>query len=266
MEIKVFLEEDIPALEDLQQEEWDDIKPHFLSYVGSAYSFPIQVLDEGKLVGVGSTIVHGDTAWLGHIIVHSQSRGKGIGKLITNSLIDIAYAHQCKTINLVATDLGAPVYEKVGFQTTTVYYFFKDVKLPGLVLNGNYIHPYAEQFKEAILALDRESSGEDRISELQNHLQSGFVYVEEEQVRGFYLPTLGKGLVIASHPKAGVELLKLHLKSLDTVVFPKENKVALDFLYANGYKEYHIAKRMTLGAERQVKFENMYNRIGGNVG
>lgn len=266
MKITAFLEEDIPHLGALQQEEWDDIKPHFLSYVASDYAFPIKVVDKGKLVGVGATIVHGDTAWLCHIIVHADSRGQGIGKRITESLIDRAYAHRCDTVHLVATALGAPVYEKVGFRTATVYYFFKDLKLPDLLLDEESIHAYADRFREEMLALDQESSGEDRVSELQNHLQAGFVYLEQEQVRGFYLPTLGKGLILASHPRAGIELVKLHLKSQDTLVFPQENKAALDFLYANGFKEYQVAKRMTLGKKKPVTFENMYNRIGGNVG
>jgi hypothetical protein len=42
--------------------------------------------------------------------------------------------------------------------------------------------------------------------------------------------------------------------------------VATDFLYNNGFKEYHVAKHMRLENIRPFKLENIYNRIGGNVG
>lgn len=66
--------------------------------------------------------------------------------------------------------------------------------------------------------------------------------------------------------KPGIELLKLHLNSNSKVVLPQDNLPGTSFLYENGFKEHSKAKRMTLGRNTKVKFENIYNRIGGYIG
>ncbi|MDR0231317.1 MAG: hypothetical protein LBI82_04280, partial [Dysgonamonadaceae bacterium] len=87
-----------------------------------------------------------------------------------------------------------------------------------------------------------------------------------DNIEGYYLPSLGEGLIIAETEISGIELLKLHLQHNDRVVLPKENLAAQKFLQEVGFEEVKSIKRMRLGEERKVKFVNMYNRIGGNVG
>ena len=132
MEIQVLNHHDINFIAELQPEGWDSILPKMVFYVESSFCFPIKVIIDNKIVGLGATIIHENTAWLGHIIVHNENRGKGLGKLITQKLIEIAKQKQCQTILLIATEFGAPVYEKVGFVTQTEYLFFKDISLEKL--------------------------------------------------------------------------------------------------------------------------------------
>ena len=63
--------------------------------------------------------------WLAHINVQPGNRNHGLGKLITQFLVDEAQAKNCDTIYLIATDLCEPVYKKVGFETETDYLFLK---------------------------------------------------------------------------------------------------------------------------------------------
>ena len=125
------------------------------------------------------------------------------------------------------------------------------------------IKPYEAKFKEQIAVLDKITSGEDRLFHLEEHLQKGFVYDDNDQLKGFYLPSFGDGLIISTDPSAGLALLKFHLTLYDRAVFPEENLIATNYLYENGNKEVTTGKRMRLGERRPVKFDNIYNQISG---
>lgn len=257
---------DILKLVHLQPEGWLDIKPKFEDYINQKYCFPIKLLEKQDIVAIGSVIVHEDVAWLGHIIVHPNHRKKGYGKLMTQQLSKIATSKNCTSIQLIATDLGAPVYESVGFIKDTEYLFFKEISLPLPQLSNEHIVNYNTIYKDQMLALDSLVSGENRSCEIEDHLASSYLYVSDGSVLGYYLSTLGEGLIIAIHPTAGKELTEFHLKTKTTLVIPKENIHALSFLQEHQHHPYASAKRMYLGQKINVKFEHMFNRIAGNIG
>jgi hypothetical protein len=266
VEVQTLNHTDLNLLSDLQPDGWQSITPSFDFYTRSSFCFPVKIISDDKIAGIGTTIIHHDVAWLAHIIVHKDYRRKGIGKLITETLVDSLKSKNCETIYLLATDLGAPVYEKVGFETETEYLFFKDIKLAKDLPISIMIEPYTQEFNQQIAEIDRINSGEDRMFHFEDHLQNGFVYREDAIIKGFYLPTFGDGLIIANDSSAGLELLKLHLKSNERIYFPKDNLVATNYLYENGFKETSAVKRMRLGKKRDVSLKNIYNRIGGNLG
>lgn len=266
MQILALEYEDLNLISDLRPEGWNDIKSSFDFYVQSSFCFPIKVVIDDLIVGLGATIIHNDVAWLGHIIVYADQRGNGIGQRITQTLIDITKQNKCETIYLIATHLGAPVYEKVGFITDTQYLFFKDINFDKELVISDHLIPYKQDFKDEISIIDKMATGEERMMHLENALDNGFVYIDDHKIEGFYLPSLGDGLIVANTSSAGLELLKLHLKSNDKIAFPIDNLLAKDFLYNNGFKEYDVAKHMRLGKVRPFKLDNIYNRIGGNVG
>lgn len=266
MQVLALEYDDISLIADLQPEGWLNLEPSFHFYVESEFCFPIKIMIDEVIVGLGSTIIHDDVAWLGHIIVHTDHRAKGIGQLITRSLIDLAKQNKCETIYLIATKLGFPVYEKLGFVADTEYLVFKDIRFGQELIISDCIVPYRQDFKADISIIDKIATGENRTMHLEDALESGFVYMDDHKIEGFYLPTLGDGLIVANNPSAGLELLKLHLKSNDKVNYPINNLVATDFLYNNGFKEYDVVKHMRLGKIRPFKLDHIYNRISGSVG
>ena len=88
MQLQPFTSNDIQLLTLLQPEGCPDIIPVYTFYDASSFCFPIKITIANELVGVGTTIMHKDVTWLAYIIVHNDYRNKGIGKLITKSLID----------------------------------------------------------------------------------------------------------------------------------------------------------------------------------
>ncbi len=256
---------DLPFLSDVQPQDWPDITPYFDYYTSTSFCFPFKVLLDGKLAGVGTTILHDEVAWLAHIIVAPEHRNKGIGKFITQELVDFSKSKNCSTILLIATDLGAPVYEKIGFETDTEYLFFKDLSSFPLA-NTLDIHPFIPEYKNQLLKLDLETSGENRSMQLEAYLAEALVYKRNENIEGFYLPSLNEGLIVANTVVAGIELIKYRSQTRDRISFPIENKSAREFLYQQGYQEFKTAKRMWLGTKRPWNATQLYNRIGGNLG
>jgi N-acetylglutamate synthase-like GNAT family acetyltransferase len=266
VEFKRFEHADMGSLLNLQPEGWQDITPAFQFYTTSAFCFPLKVIIENKIIGIGAAIIHNDVAWLGQIIVHPDFRNRGIGKKISVALVDISKAHHCKTIYLIATDLGAPVYESIGFKKETQYLFFKEIKLRYKFSTSPFIERLEEKHKEQVIAMDKKTSGENRIRHLEQYFSEGYIFKEGGKVRGYFLPTFGEGLIIADNAKAGIELMKFRFKNKAHAILPIDNSAAINFLHDNNITEYRSAKRMRLGAERAWRLKNIYNRIGGNLG
>ena len=266
LRIQVLVQSDLDSLVELRPTGWPDISPAFNFYVTSYFCFPIKVVQDNKIIGVGAAVIHEDIAWLAHIIVNENYRNKGIGQFITQSLVESSKDKNCQTIYLIATELGAIVYEKIGFLTETEYLFYKDIRIDQSVLIAQHTIPYRDDFFDQAIQIDRQISGEDRITNIKDHLSGGFVYYKDNIVEGFYLPNFGEGLILANTPLAGIELMKLRLSFKSEAAFPEENDSAKSFLNLHGFSPHRKAKRMRLGIKRKVVFESMYNRIGGNIG
>lgn len=264
MEVQDLKKNEIHLLTELQPKGWPDIVPMFDFYTKAAFCFPIKISIDHKIVGVGVSIVHHNIAWLAHVITHPAYRKQGIGQLIIQTLSN--RLKTCDTIYLIATELGAPVYQKAGFETDTEYIFFENVKLLDNSTVSHNINPFTQDATDQITRLDRQVSGEDRMFHVQAHLPQGYVYKQTDTVEGFYLPTLGEGSIIANTTTAGIALMQLHLTQKNKVVFPTNNVAATEFMLRQNHTKFTKAKRMRLGKEQVVMFNHIYNRIGGNFG
>ena len=266
MRFSPFTLNDISILDELRPPDWTDIKIPFQFYLAADFCFPIKLLLEDKIIGVGCSIIHDDVAWLGHIIVHPEFRNQGHGTSITKQLIKIAEDNKTSTLFLIATEMGAPVYSKLGFVTETEYLFYKDIVLKDTFVPSDNMIPFQEKYFDQLYQLDKKLSSENRLSHLTEHCSSGIMYLENDSVLGFYLPNFGEGIILADHPSAGIELLNLHLTNNDKVVFPLDNTSAMQFMMMHSFDFFRKAKRMRLGIKRAWIPSTIYNRIGGNLG
>lgn len=266
MDIQKLEHSDTPFLSDLLPIGWEGAIPTIDYYTKTSFCFPIKVSIDSKIVGIGTTIIHNETAWLAHIIVHPDYRNQGVGKIITQTLVEHSYSKSCETIYLLATELGEAVYKKIGFETETKYLVFEREGTNESSIDSENIIASNSNFKNQILNLDKLVSGEDRILLLKQHLSNGFLFLQDNEVNGFYLPSLGDGLIIATTVLAGQELMKLRLKSKNFASLPIDNLRATEFLKQNNFKEVRTQKRMRLGKKRHWQPTNIYNRIGGNLG
>lgn len=265
MIIQAFEKTDIEKIGSIQPEGWPDIKEVFTYYLKSRFCSPVKVEDSGEIVGVGAAISFVNTAWLAHIIVSPEHRNKGIGGEIVNDLCVQLESAGHKSISLIATDLGYPVYKKAGFVEQAQYAFWGKNEKSDFEIS-NRISMLSEIDIESICRIDRSISGEDRRSLFVDNLNSGYIYRKDNEIMGFYLKELGDGVVIAENDEAGIELLKLRCMHMQKVIFPVENKSCIQFCKKNGYEEKMTARRMIRGKEFNWSPERIYNRIGGNFG
>jgi len=248
----------------LQPEGWPDILPSIKEYCTLDFCFPLKATLENTLVGIGTAIFHGSTAWLGHIVVRKDYRNFGIGTTITQSLIELVQKKPCKSILLIATALGEPVYKKLGFGIQTHYAFFENGSIP--VEESRQIRPFEQKYEGHLLALDHSISGENRVQLFKQHLSNARLYIDNNNLLGFYLPTLGEGLIIAGTADAGLALMKSRYPDHKKICLPIDNHEGINFLMKNGFTELRRASRMVLGENFPWRASNMFSRIGGNLG
>jgi GNAT superfamily N-acetyltransferase len=267
MQLSYITYDDLTEIGNLQPEDWPDIIPEFEFYLRTKFCIPIKAKFDNSIVGVGSLIVFNHTGWLAHIIVEKKHRNRGIGSQITEKLINEGYNKSVKSFLLIATELGFPLYKKLGFRIVSEYQYFKrDNPWKDFQLSLDII-PFNDSHASAIFRMDEKISGENRRVLLADHLDKTLVYIKENSVSGFYMPDLGEGLILADTAEAGLELMKIKYSKVDKAVLPIENHTGTGFLEQNGFTLSDTrGTRMILGKDIDWKPESIYSRIGGNYG
>ncbi len=268
MTIRPFTEKDLSHLHTLQPEGWVPIEPSFTFFLSQPFCFPFVAVKDGQIVGTANGIQNGRSAWISHIIVAPGSRRRGIGAQLTHFILDELSRRGNKTILLVASEMGEKLYPRFGFRTVGHYLFYRG-ESPDTQTLSPYIRVAQLGDEQTILALDKKMSGEDRSALLKLHLRGAYVYECSfpRRLCGFYMPTLGEGLVVARDNDAGIELFKKRLFTHpERIVVPKDNVVVNEYLAALGFAHISTAPRMVLGKNVRWRPRFMFSRVGGWYG
>jgi len=267
MQYDAVTHDDLEQIAVLQPDGWPDIRKDFKFYINNNFCNPIKVTVDHTIVGVGSSMVFKNTAWLAHIIVGDGYRNRGIGTRLVDRLLSDLKRMPIHSILLIATELGEPLYKKSGFRFITDYIYLNRKESWNETPFSAHVVPFTKEYYGDVISLDRRVSGEDREALISMFLERGLIYSERHKLTGFYLPDLGEGLIFADNPKAGTELMKIKYSGVDKAVLPSGNPDAIDFLKRNGFSESDTTgKRMLLGREVDWKPGCFYGRTGGNFG
>jgi GNAT superfamily N-acetyltransferase len=258
---------EISSIRDLPPRDWNlDIEQVYNRHFGQDYFYPVVAVIKSEIVGTGIAIVHENAAWLGTIIVRDEHRNKGIGNAITRHLIEYSNAQGVETVILAASDMGLPIYSKIGFLADVTYLHFKTDNPPAIDSTSNYISEISQKDHKAILDLDLSVSGEKRKKVLVPALRKGFKY-KDDSIKGFYLPDFGVGLIIAETEAAGTELLKFRLsRNSSAICIPETNRIAIDFIASHGFYQFSRNIRMFLNKNVNWKSNGIYARGCGYLG
>ena len=255
---------DIDNIRNLQPEGWSDIIPVFKYYRESDFCFPFRLVADHQTAGCGCAIILERTAWLAHIIVSPEYRRNGLGSMIVSHLMNFLTDKNIQTVSLIATDDGLPLYRKFGFEKTENYLILaKDTESLNEIPDREVL-PFIEKYRKEIYSLDQTASGENRIKVLQNMLSESFVCVKEGVLSGYFIPSLGEGLITAVDAESGISLLK-HKNPLKISV-PEANSAAINYALSQSFTEQKCLYRMIFGNKLNRKPEYIYSRISGYLG
>jgi GNAT superfamily N-acetyltransferase len=260
---------DISSLDSIKPDNWSSIRDIHRHYLESPGCHSIKAISPScGILGIGTGIVFGKTAWLAHIIVCSAHQKKGIGSRIVGNLIEhLQNGWGCRSISLTATDQGYPVYKKAGFSEESLYRVMIKPQEPSFPERDiRHVVPIEPRHLESVFRIDQSISGEVRKEFLGSVLRRGYVYEDEGRVLGFYLPDFGDGGVSAVTEEAGFALLRERIERDGSIFIPEENGAGYEYLLSSGYKEVKKIHRMIMGEAFVRKPEYCYARIGGFAG
>ena len=150
-----------PVAEAFLLENWGDRRLNLAFVTRHEQARPFVAEMDGEMIGTGVASLHGSVAWIGTVWVRGDWRRRGLGRELTRVTIDAAEAAGCRTLLLVATDAGRPLYEGLGFELQTWYHI-----LEARGLDGEEADPSVRAYRTADLAsvvvLDAAATGEDR--------------------------------------------------------------------------------------------------------
>jgi predicted N-acetyltransferase YhbS len=174
-----------------RREDWE-----FALSLGQGFTLSI----EDAVVGVGLWWGFGEShATLGTIIVSPDQQGQGIGKLLTEQLIT---ATEGRTLGLVATPQGEPLYARYGFiaidEVRQHQGDWPELAAPILAAN-EVMRPATAADLPLLAQLDGEATGLPRIAVLEELLARGHAILIERNgaPAGFgFLRRHGRGWLI----------------------------------------------------------------------
>jgi ribosomal protein S18 acetylase RimI-like enzyme len=151
------------ATEAILAASWGDRRTWFEFATSQRECRPVVAEVGGRLIGTGVGTASGGVGWVGTIWVDPTHRGAGLGRALTQAVIDALEEAGCRTLVLVATDQGLPLYERMGFELQTRYRILEAPGLdPAVSAPDDAVRPFDAGDLAAVLDLDRMATGEDR--------------------------------------------------------------------------------------------------------
>jgi GNAT superfamily N-acetyltransferase len=263
-----------PAADMMRRGDWGDRSAFLAWTVKHPACHPIVADDGGQVLGTGIATAYGSVGWVGTIFVDPESRGLGLGRALTRAVIEDLETRGCRSLLLIATDRGRPLYEGEGFTVQTAHRRFVATGSVETAAD-ELIRPFAPGMLPAILALDREANGEDRTDILR-----GLASPEDTRVavgpagavRGFLLRGPWGGAALVAHDAdVAVRLLDWRRRRAGpdgrvATGLPGLNVAGGERLVAEGWVEEPGGTRMIRGAPLDWRPGSVWGQLNGALG
>ncbi len=245
-----------PATDAILRADWGDRRTWFEFATSQPECRPVVAEIGEQVAGTGVGTANGVVGWVGTIWVDPAHRGAGLGRALTQAVIDGLEAAGCRTLLLVATDQGLPLYARMGFRLQTRY---RILEAPGLesseTLPDAGIRPFTPGDLDAILALDRAATGEDRGHAIRRFVapEGTKVLAADGEVRGFVIRApWGGGATVAPEPEDAMQILQARRHATGPsgrvrVGLVEENAAGLAHLETAGLAPIWSAPRLIRG-------------------
>jgi predicted N-acetyltransferase YhbS len=256
LEIRDMTPADVDAVGQVTEAGFGDRREFFRMAVALIDCRPVVATQDGRIVGTGLGAIHGDVGWIGAVFVLPELRGRGIGRALTERICEGLESAGCRSLVLVATDMGRPLYERLGFREDSLYHMFSGDPLPAAPAPppGASLRRVEPSDLDAIAALDRTVTGEDRRPLIEYFAAFGWLLDDEPGVRGYLLPShRGNAALIAENEGDALCLLNLHRHLTPEgghawAGLPTENEIGQRLLTEQGWFAWRTFPRLVRGA------------------
>ncbi|MGZ4280449.1 MAG: GNAT family N-acetyltransferase [Solirubrobacteraceae bacterium] len=205
---------------------------------------------DGAAAGAVCCVSFGATGWIGALGVAPEARRHGLGRALTEAAIARLHERGARTILLFATDMGRPLYERLGFVIEGAATAWRGTA--GAIPTGVQIRRLRENDRAVVGELDRAATGEDRSNLLDAlHPLAGVAADRSGTLAGWAAKApYGAGIAIcAGDDEAGVALMAAAANGPGpaTLVIPDANAAAMANLRRWGFRAANAGERMRLG-------------------
>jgi ribosomal protein S18 acetylase RimI-like enzyme len=255
--IRPMLAADVaPATEAILRDHWGDRRAWFEFATTQPACRPVVAEIGGALAGTGVGTANGSVGWVGTIWVDPARRGAGLGRALTQAVIDGLEAAGCRTLVLVATEEGLPLYERMGFELQARYRILEAPGLdPAAVAPDPEVRAFDRADLDALCALDLAATGEDRGHAIRRFAspETSRVLDVDGTIRGFVIRApWGGGATVARDRGDAMRLLEARRRASGAggrvrVGLVEDNAAGLAALEAAGLTPIWSAPRLIRG-------------------
>jgi predicted N-acetyltransferase YhbS len=203
---------------------------------------------DGLVVGVAGCVRFGRTGWLGNVAVDDAFRGRGLGRALSQTAVDRLRQAGVETVLLTATEIGKPIYERMGFADEGVSYGIWEQPQPTSLGCDRPAPVQPGQIEDAIRQ-DAEATGEDRSSYLAPFADRARVVAGRPQAGYWVALPWGGGPVIAASRAAARPLIvdMMQTSPGSRLAFPELNVHGAALAASLGFHLARRVRRMRLG-------------------
>ena len=244
---------------------------------------PLVAEADGQIVGTGVGTASGAAGWIGTIFLAPAWRGQGLGRAITQAIIERLESAGCRTLVLVATTDGRRLYERMGFEVQTRYRILEAPGLPNEAAELGavgaaapaVVRAFATADLDALLALDRDGTGEDRsqvIGRLANPGTARVATSADGMIDGFVIRApWGGGATVARSADTALSIVTARrVASGPTgrvrVGVLAENDAGRERLHELGFVDQWSAPRMIRGEPLEWRPEWIWGQFNHAMG
>lgn len=233
----------------------DELRGRLLWHLYTPYASVFKLQLNGAVVGYATGIVHVSTGWVREVHCVPRTPLEEECKLL-QGLLQWMEAQGAATQLAIVYEIDELLFEDCGFESDGGLLWYED----GLFLQASKdeVIIMEPEHMMAVLHMDRQATGEDREQLIREHQYLGSVYMEGTRVRGFSLPLLGNGLIVADSPEVGLELQRWLLPIQPHLILPVGHLQAHAHMIQRKYTATPSGTRMVRGPRPAYKPHMIY--------
>jgi predicted N-acetyltransferase YhbS len=153
------------AVEITHQEGWGYTRDDLKRILEWSPDGCIVIEDDGKRIGMATSLNYGGFGWVGNVVVRKDHRGLGHGKAIMRHIISEMMGQGAHGVRLFAYENTTSFYETMGFRhegPVRVMRRHPELATEPMLPTGYDVSPVKEDELPAIIDMDRDAFGGDR--------------------------------------------------------------------------------------------------------